>query len=40
MVITTDAIAETILVGSQRILGDGFGIVTLSDVQVLRPGHF
>ncbi|KJV08519.1 hypothetical protein VZ95_17275 [Elstera litoralis] len=40
MVITTAAIADTILTGSQRILGDGFGIVTLSDVQVLRPDHF
>lgn len=40
MVITTGVIAETILAGSQRILGDGFGIVTLSDVQVLRPDHF
>jgi hypothetical protein len=40
MVITTEATAEAILQGSQRILGDGFGIVTLSDVQVLRPEHF
>lgn len=40
MVITTEATAETILQGSQRILGDGFGIVTLSDVHVLRPEHF
>lgn len=39
-VITTDPIADAILEGSQRILGDGFGIVTLSDVQVLRPDHF
>ncbi len=40
IVICTAATAEAILTGSQRILGDGFGIVTLSDVEVLRPDHF
>ncbi|GFZ98444.1 P-II family nitrogen regulator [Elstera cyanobacteriorum] len=40
IVICTPVIADRILEGSQRILGDGFGIVTVSDVQVLRAEHF